>query len=330
MEIGYSLSSEEHEPGALVAHAGRAEEVGFSFALISDHFHPWISRQGHSPFVWTVIGGIAQVTSRLSLGTGVTCPLIRTHPAVIAQAAATAAAMMPGRFFLGVGSGENLNEHVVGTHWPEADVRLEMLEEAVQVIRLLWRGDEVSHRGRHYMVENARIYTRPSEPPPIYVAGSGKKSAGIAGKIGDGYVGTAPNQEAIAAFESAGGRGKPKYGQLTICWAEDERQARKTAFELWPTAGLNGELTQELKLPTHFEQAVKPLKEQDVADKVVCGPRAEAYLEQINQYAEAGYDHIYLHQIGPDQEGFFRFFERELKPVLGRLTAPAEPSHATR
>lgn len=328
MEIGYSLSSEEHKPGALVAQAKRAEAVGFSFALISDHFHPWTDRQGESAFVWTVIGAIAASTSRLRLGTGVTCPLIRIHPALIAQAAATSAAMMPGRFFLGVGSGENLNEHITGSKWPEVDVRLDMLEEAVRVIRLLWSGETVSHHARYYAVENARIYTMPPQTPPIYVAGAGQKSSTVAGKIGDGYIGTAPNAEAIKSFEQSGGRGKPKYGQMTVCWAADMGQARKTAREIWPTAGLSGELTQELKLPAHFEQATKTVREEDVAKTIVCGPDPEAYLTRIADYEKAGYDHVYLHQVGPDQEGFFRFFQQELQPQLQRVRAEPSPSRA--
>src|SRR3954465_13378228 len=158
-ELGYALSSEEHRPNDLVRAAQRAEEVGFTFALISDHFHPWVDAQGQSPFVWSVLGGIAHATQRLRVGTGVPCPLVRVHPAIIAQATATVAAMMPGRFFLGVGSGENLNEHILGDRWPLPDERLEMLEEAVEVIRLLWQGGEQTHRGRHYTVDHARVYT---------------------------------------------------------------------------------------------------------------------------------------------------------------------------
>src|SRR5919197_3799469 len=184
--LGYALSSEEHPPNELVRYAGAAEEAGFGFALISDHFHPWIDKQGNSPFVWSVIGAIAHATQRLELGTGVTCPLMRIHPAIVAQAAATAAAMMPGRFFLGVGTGENLNEHILGHHWPPADERREMLEEAVEGIRLLWQGGQQNFRGAHYTVENARLYTLPNQPPPIMVAGAGPESAELAGRIGDG------------------------------------------------------------------------------------------------------------------------------------------------
>jgi G6PDH family F420-dependent oxidoreductase len=258
-----------------------AEERGFAFALISDHFHPWTDRQGQSPFVWTVIGAIAQATERLRLGTGVTCPLIRTHPAVIAHAAATAAALMPGRFFLGLGTGENLNEHVLGDRWPEGQVRFEMLTEAIEVIRLLWRGGYQSHHGTYYTVEQARLYTLPEEPPPIMVAAGKPNAAKLAATAGDGLIGTAPDEEILSAFEAAGGTDKPRIGQLTVCWAEDEATARKTALELWPNAAVPGELGQELALPRHFEQVAELISEDDVAAKVVCSPDADAHRAAI-------------------------------------------------
>ena len=208
VELGYALSSEEHAPLDLVAHARRAEESGFTFALVSDHFHPWIDAQGQSPFVWSVLGGIAVQTERLRIGTGVTCPMIRMHPAIVAQAAATSAAMLPGRFFLGVGTGENLNEHVLGDRWPPTFVRREMLREAVEVMRELWQGELTSHRGTHYTVENARLYTLPEEPPEIMVAASGPKAAELAGEIGDGLVATAPDRELVSTFDGAGGSGQ--------------------------------------------------------------------------------------------------------------------------
>jgi G6PDH family F420-dependent oxidoreductase len=310
-ELGYALSSEEHRPADLVRHGRLAEERGFSFALVSDHFHPWTDRQGQSPFVWGVVGAIAQATDRLRLGTGVTCPTIRIHPAIIAQAAATAAVLMPGRFFLGLGTGENLNEHVLGDRWPEGEVRLELLTEAIEVIRLLWQGGYQSHRGRHYTVEQARLYTLPEEPPPIVVAAAKPDAARLAATA-DGLVGTAPDPELLAAFESAGGEGKPRYGQLTVCWAEDEARARKTALEWWPNAALPGDLGQELALPRHFEQAAELVTEADVAEKVLCGPDPAAHLAAIDEFAEAGYDHVYVHQVGPDQEGFLDFYAREI------------------
>jgi coenzyme F420-dependent glucose-6-phosphate dehydrogenase len=282
--------------------------------MISDHFHPWIDRQGHSPFVWSVLGGIAQATERIPVGTGVTCPIIRIHPAVIAHAAATAAVMLPGRFLLGVGTGENLNEHVLGFRWPPVDERLDMLEEAVEVIRLLWEGGDQSHRGRFYRVQQARIYDLPDRHPPILVAAKGDRATELAGRIGDGLVGLAPERDIIQTFEGAGGKGKPRYGQVHVCWAEDEQIARKTALEWWPNTAVPGELTVELPLPRHFEQASETVEEEDVAEKVVCGPDPDRHLEMIKRFADAGYTHVYVHQVGPDQEGFFRFYQKEILP----------------
>jgi coenzyme F420-dependent glucose-6-phosphate dehydrogenase len=212
LEIGYALSNEEFAPNDLVHYAQRAEEMGFSFALISDHYHPWIDRQGHSPFARSVIEALVQVTQRLSVGTGMTCPTMRIHPAIVAQAAATAATMMPGCFFLGVGTGENLNEYILGDRWPPHDVPLEMLEEAVEIIRLLWQGGTQTYRGRYYMVENARIYTLPDYLPPIMVAGGGSKAAETAGRIGDGFISTSPAAELLQQFQAHDGVGKPCFG----------------------------------------------------------------------------------------------------------------------
>ncbi|HWB73171.1 MAG TPA: TIGR03557 family F420-dependent LLM class oxidoreductase [Egibacteraceae bacterium] len=316
VRLGYVLSSEELGPNELVRAAVRAEEAGFETAWVSDHFHPWIGRQGQSPFVWAVIGGIAQATGRLRVGTGVTCPTIRIHPAIVAQAAATATVMLPGRFFLGVGSGENLNEHILGDRWPPTDVRLEMLEEAVAVIRLLWQGGTHSHHGRHYTVENACLYTLPEQPPPIYVSAFGPKAAGVAARIGDGYVGTAPQAELLEAFAAQGGADKPQLGTMKVCWADDEERACRTAFELWPNLALPGELAQELATVAHFEQAVAMVTADDVCETIPVGPDPERHLASIRQYADAGYDEVYVHQIGPDQEGFCRFYEREVLPRL--------------
>jgi coenzyme F420-dependent glucose-6-phosphate dehydrogenase len=312
-KIGYALSSEEHTPNDLVRHAHMAEEAGFTFALISDHFHPWVDAQGHSPFVWSVLGAIAHATERLELGTGVTCPTIRIHPAIIAQAAATVAAMMPGRFFLGVGTGENLNEHVLGDRWPPHDLRLEMLEESIAVIRQLWKGGSQSHHGKHYTVENARIYTLPEELPPIIVAASGPRAAAAAGRFGDGLCSTAPETEIITAFTSAGGNG-PRYGQMTVCWASSETEAKRTALKIWPNAALGGELSQELPTPAHFEQATSAVTEEQIAKEVVCGPDPQQHVDLIKKYIEAGFDHVYIHQVGPDQAGFINFYQREVLP----------------
>jgi G6PDH family F420-dependent oxidoreductase len=318
-KIGYALSSEEHPAPDLVRNAVAAEEAGFAFALISDHFHPWTNRQGESPFVWSVIGAIAQATERLTIGTGVTCPTMRIHPAVIAQAAATSALLLPGRFVLGVGTGENLNEHIIGARWPNYEERAEMLEEAVDVIRRLWKGGLVSHRGRHYTVDRARLYSVPDEPPPLAVAAASEEAATLAGQIGDALVTTAPDRELVQAFDAAGGAGKPRYGQLTVCWAESEDEAIRTAHEWWPNAALRGELAQELPLPRHFEQASSTLSPEQVADAVVCGPDPERHRRAIEEFQQAGFDHVYVHQVGPDQDGFIRFYERE---ILSTKSAP--------
>ena len=316
-EIGYALSSEEHDPRHLVRWAQRAEEAGFGFALVSDHYHPWIDQQGQSPFVWCVIGAIAQATSTLRLGTGVTCPLLRLHPAIVAQAAATAAVMMPERFFLGVGSGENLNEHVIGEGWPEPDVRHEMLEEAIEVLRLLWQGGEQSHRGMYFIVDQARLYTLPPDPPPLLVAAGSERAATLAGLAGDGMIGTAPDAELVGAFARAGGRQKPRYGQVTVCHAGSEAEARRIAHRWWPNTALAGNLNWEVKTPGLFEHAVKHVREEDVAESITCGPDPRRHAEAIQAYLDAGYDHVYVHQVGPDQEGFFRFYQERVLPEFG-------------
>jgi G6PDH family F420-dependent oxidoreductase len=287
--------------------------------MISDHFHPWVGQQAHSPFTWTVVGGIANATRKLPLGTGITCPLVRYHPVIVAQAAATAAMMMPGRFFLGVGTGEILNEHITGEHWPSYNVRLEMLEEAVAIIRLLWRGGLRSYRGRYYTVEEAQIYSLPQTLPPIMVAAEGKESAETAGRLGDGFIGTTPEKELLQAFERSGGKGKPRHGKLTVCWARSEQEARRTAFKWWPNGALQGQLSTELRLPRFYEQALAFAGENDVAEKVVCGPDPELHVAKIKTYADAGYDYIHIHQVGPDQIGFFDFYKREIFPRLERV-----------
>jgi coenzyme F420-dependent glucose-6-phosphate dehydrogenase len=311
VQLGYALSSEDFPPADLVRWARLAEEHGFEYGLISDHFHPWIDAQGESPFVWTTIGAILQATERFRIGTGVTCPLIRIHPAIVAQAAATCAALAPGRFFLGVGSGENLNEHVLGDRWPGAAERLELLEEAVEVLRLLWQGGVQSHRGKHYRVEDARLYTLPELPVDLYVAASKPHAAELAGRVGDGLISTAPEREIVEAFERAGGAG-PRYGMVHVCWNEDEAEARRLARKLWPNLAVSGGLGQELKNPADFEAAVEPLTEDAVAEIVPCGPDPERHLQAIRQYADAGFDHVYVHQIGVEQEGFFSFYRNEI------------------
>jgi G6PDH family F420-dependent oxidoreductase len=312
IRFGYALSSEEHRPSDLVAHARRAEDAGFDFAMISDHFHPWTDRQGQSPFVWSVLGGIAAATERITVGTGVTALSLRIHPAILAQAAATVGDMLPGRFWFGVGTGENLNEHVLGDPWPEHSMRAAMLVEAVELIRRLWTGELLDHDGDFYRVSRARIYTVPKDLPPILIAASGEESAKLAGQIGDGLITTAPKAELLKAY----GKDGPRVGQVTVCWAKDEKAARKTAMEWWPTAAIPGDSSQELPLPSSFESLAELVTEDALAEQVSCGPDPEAHLAKIQPYLDAGFDHVYVHQVGPDQDGFLRFAEDELLPRL--------------
>jgi coenzyme F420-dependent glucose-6-phosphate dehydrogenase len=313
--FGYTLSSEEHGPRDLVANATRAEELGFDFVSISDHFHPWVSAQGHSPFVWSVLGAIASATERITAAVGVTCPIIRIHPAVIAHAAATTSLLFDGRFVFGIGTGEALNEHILGHRWPPADVRLEMLEEAVSIMRELWTGDTVNHRGAFYEVENAKLFDPPAEDPPVIVSGFGPKSVRLAAQIGDGYWGHSPEREMVDLYRESGGDG-PRFAQVNVCWAEDAADARKTVHKVWPNAGVTGQLSQDLPTWKHFEQAAEMVREEDATSAVPCGPDVEPVVKAARQFLDAGYDHVYFHQIGPDQEGFLRFWSRELQPAL--------------
>lgn len=312
--FGYTLSSEEHAPAELVRNAARAEGVGFDFVSISDHYHPWVSEQGHSPFVWSVLGAVAQATERVDVGIGVTCPTVRLHPAITAHAAATTSLLLGGRFFLGVGTGEALNEHITGAHWPPISRRQEMLVESLAVIRELWQGSYTTHYGQHYTVENARIYTLPETLPPIYIAAGGVESADLAGRHGDGFINTTPEKEVVDAYLAAGGPQDRVYGQITVCWAEDLEDAKRTAHEFWRYTALPGQLTQELALPRYFEEASQLLTPDDVAEKIVCSPDPEPYLAKIQEYVEAGFTHVYLHQVGHDQAGFFEFAKRHLLP----------------
>ncbi len=316
--LGYHLSSEEHPAADLVGYARQAEDAGFSFALVSDHFHPWVSRQGHSPFVWSVLGGIAQATMTLRVGTGVTAPIIRMHPGIVAHAAATVSTMMPGRFFLGLGSGELLNEHIFGEEWPRAGIRREMLSEAIDVIRDLWAGDTTSHRGRYYRVEGAKIFDI-EEPPAIMMAAGGKKSTQLAAQKADGLISVAPSRSALEAYDEAGGSGKPRYIKVAVCYHQDENEARRLAHKQWPIDAMPGRLLTEQRLPQDFEAIAGLVTEEQAAEAVLCGPDPDKHVGKIQEMFDAGYDHVYVHQIGPDQQGFFDFYEQQVIPQLGGL-----------
>jgi len=321
IELGFTLSCEEFPPRDLVRIAVSAQAAGFSFASISDHFHPWTDEQGHSPFAWSVIGAVAQAAENLPIGTGVTCPIFRFYPPIVAQAAATAAGMARAGFFLGVGTGENLNEHIVGQGWPPHGVRLDMLKEAISILRGLWKGSYYSHQGKYFTVENARLYSLPKAPPPIYMAASGPDAARVAGEVADGLISTAANQRLVQTFESSGGAAKPKYVQFHVCYAADEKTARETALRCWSIAALPGSLHSALATPAEFMDAASLVTEEQVAKKVVCGPDPRLHKDKIRECIEAGYDHIYIHQVGPEQEPCIDFYRREILPDLRKLAA---------
>ena len=311
MHIGYWLSSEEHAPKDLVANAVRAEEAGFEHLLISDHIHPWVNEQGHSPFVWGVIGAIANATERIRLGTAVTCPLIRIHPAIVAHAAATAQSLMDGRFFLGVGTGENLNEHVLGGRWPRADERLEMLEEAIDVIRALLGGDYETFRGKHYTVEQLKLYDAPEGPPPIVVAAAAPDAAELAARKGDGYMNTSADAEIVKKYKDAGGKG-PLYGKVTGCFAPDAATAKRVAQQRSPNTAMGGSLSQELALPRDFEAVAELVREEDVEGALVLGNDLTEWREKIEEFERAGFTHVCLHDVSTNQDEFVDFAKQLL------------------
>ncbi|BEL12483.1 LLM class F420-dependent oxidoreductase [Actinoplanes sichuanensis] len=316
MRIGYFLSSEEYSPAELIEQAQGAQRAGFQSLWISDHYHPWVDAQGQSAFVWSMIGALSQATD-LPITTAVTCPTVRIHPAVIAQAAATSAVLTGGRFRLGVGTGEALNEHIFGDAWPELDVRLEMLEEAVEIMRGLWTGDNYSHRGKHYTVENARIYTLPERPVEILVSGFGPKAIEVAGRIGDGYVSVMPDGDMVDRFRAAGGGDKVAQGGFKAAFADTAEEGARIAYEKWPNAGVPGELSQVLPTPKHFEQASQLVGPETVAETFVCGNDPEKHLEMIRKYADAGFDEIYVANSGPHYQGLFDLYAREILPKIG-------------
>jgi coenzyme F420-dependent glucose-6-phosphate dehydrogenase len=306
MEIGYWLSSEEHSPTDLVENAKRAEAAGFGHVLISDHIHPWVDAQGHSPFVWGVIGAIAGATERIQLGTAVTCPLIRMHPAIVAHAAATTQALMDGRFFLGVGTGENLNEHVLGDRWPRADERLEMLEEAVELIRKLLAGEYETFRGKHYTVEQLKLYDAPKNAPPIVIAAKAENAAKLAAEKGDGTMNTTPDPEVVKIYKGAGGEG-PIYGKLAGVFVSGEEEAKRVAQERQPNTGMGGDLSTELALPRDFEAVAELVRPEDLEDLLVLGTDPGKWREKIDEFADAGFTHVSLHNVAKDQTAFIEF-----------------------
>lgn len=316
MRIGYAIICEEHPPERIVAHARRAEEAGFDYLGISDHFHPWLDVQGHSPFTWSVIGALTEATD-LPITTQVTCPIRRYHPAVVAQAAATAARMCSGRFTLGLGSGEALNEHVVGGEWPNPDHRLAMLDEATHIIQTLWNGEVTSFRGEFFTVDRARLYTLPERAPRIAIAASGPDSAGLAASYGD-LVTTGPDPELVGSYRDQGGGGDA-WGQATVCFDPDRDTAVERFTTRWRQGGLGWSVNSELPTPAGFETATAKLRSEDLVGSEPMGDDVDAYVASIRQYAQAGFDAVSLHNVGEDHGPFLAFAEEELLPAIRDL-----------
>ena len=314
VSIGYFLSCEEFGPRELVRLAKKAEQAGFERLWISDHFHPWLDEEGNSPFVWSVIGALSETTS-LPITTAVTCPLIRIHPAIVAQAAATAAVQCEGRFVLGVGSGEALNEHVTAERWPPPRVRREMLAEAVQVIRQLHGGKQISHRGKHYRVENARVYTLPDQPVPNYISGFGPSATTLAAELGDGFCTVGPQADLVRTYRDAGGSG-PVQGGFKVCWADSEDEGVQTAHRLWRNELLPGSLPTTLPTPNDYAAASSLVTEDMMRDHLACGPDADRHIAEVRKFVDAGFDEVYVQQIGPQQDEFFDAWQKAVLPNI--------------
>jgi G6PDH family F420-dependent oxidoreductase len=316
MKFGYKLMTEEHGPRALVENALRAEAAGFDFVSISDHLHPWLEVQGHSPFAWSVLGAIAQTTSKIAITTGLTCPIIRYHPTIIAQAAATIAVMSEGRFSLAIGAGERLNEHVTGARWPSVPERHEMLAEAIDIFRALWGGGVHTIRGRHFTVDHARVYETPPGPIPVVLGISGAHSLALAvDKQADGIMATEPKKALAEGFRAKAGD-KPRYCEVTLAYGPDETAALKMARDRFRFGALTWPAMSEIPTVEGFEAASQFVRPEDMAESVGAGPDPDKHLAAIRKFADAGFDHICLLGVGPDQAGFIDFFEKALKPKL--------------
>jgi G6PDH family F420-dependent oxidoreductase len=315
MQIGYKLAAEAFDPKELIRQAVRAERAGFDFVEISDHYHPWLDVQGHSPFAWTVLGAIAAKTETLGLATGVTCPTVRYHPAIIAQAAATLALVSDGRFTLGIGAGERLNEHIVGKGFPGVHERQAMLREALEIIRLLWKGGYQNYDGRYLRLEDARVFDLPEQLPVIAVAAGGPDAAELAAELGDGLFATEPRADLVEKFTASGGKG-PRYAEAPLAWAPDEKSAAEAVHETTRWALTGWKVMSELPNPVNFDAATSTVRLDDITEQFACGPDPERHVEVVKPFVDAGFDHVVLMNSGPDPDGFFDFYERELS---GRL-----------
>ncbi len=322
--FGYTMMCEQAGPKELVAHVQAAEEAGFDFSVISDHYFPWLDSMGHSPYAWSVLGAAAQATDRIGLMTYVTCPIKRYHPAVVAQKAATVALLSDGRFTLGLGAGENLNEHVTGGGWPAANVRHAMLSEAVEIITELWGGQYVSYQGEHFQVDSAKIWDLPSSPPPLGIAVSGPQSCELAGRYADLMIAVEPEAELGRLFDEAGGAGKPRVGQLPVCYDADRDEAVRRAHRLFRWFGGGWKINAELPGTAAFDAASQYVRPEDVAKSIPCGSDVDEFVEAAKPFLDAGFTRLALVQIGGDQQlPFTSWAEKELLPALRSLRSPS-------
>lgn len=320
-KFGYTMMTEQAPPDQLVRDLQKAEEAGFDFSVTSDHFQPWLDEQGHSGYAWSILGAAAQATERIPLMTYVTCPILRYHPAIVAQKAATMQILSGGRFRLGLGAGENLNENVVGKRWPMVGVRHEMLSEAVDIISGLFDGEEsFNYRGQYFDVESAKLWDLPDERVPIGIAVSGEQSCKLAGKKGDVLVAVEPDEELVKMFDAAGGEGKPRVGQIALAYDTDRDAAVKRAHEQFRWFGLGWGVNADLPGPAGFAGATQFVRPEDVGEQLGCGPDVEEHVEKIKPFIDAGFDEVALVQIGAgQQDSFIDWAEKELLPALRSL-----------
>ncbi|MGY1750918.1 TIGR03557 family F420-dependent LLM class oxidoreductase [Modestobacter sp. SYSU DS0511] len=319
MQVGYKLATEAFGPAQIIEQTVAAEEAGFDFVELSDHYHPWLEEQGHSAFTWSLLGAMAARTERIHLATGVTCPMIRYHPAVIAQAAATVQIISGNRFTLGIGAGERLNEHVVGGGWPAVRIRHHMLREALEIINLLWQGGYQSYEGKYLTLEDARVFDLPDQLPVIAVAAGGPGAAKLAAEHGSGLFATDADPSLVQAYQEHGGSG-PRYAEVPMAWAETEDAGAQEALRTSRWALSGWPVMSELPNPVNFDAASSTVTVEDVKGQFSCGPDVDRHVQQAQPYVDAGFDHIVLQNAGPDPDGFMQVAKSELIERVRSLT----------
>jgi G6PDH family F420-dependent oxidoreductase len=336
--IGYAAMCEQFHPSDLIRWSKQAEEAGFGGVMVSDHFHPWVPSQGHSPFAWALMGAIGQATSKVTFGPGVTPPGYRYHPAVVAQAAATLAAMFPGRFWLGLGAGEALNEHIIGGYWPEAPARLDKLVDSIEIIKKLFSGKVVKHKSEHFTLESARLYTMPEQPPPIYVATSGPVMSERTGRLCDGIITVGASEERIGGLmqrfeKGAREAGKdpstmPRLMQIHVSWAKTREECVEQAVREWPTGGMPFP-KQDIRSPEDFEAMRRLVRPEDFRNRVLTSPDLDEHVAEIQKYVDFGFSEVYIHQVGRDQGAFIEAYARDVLPKV-KWPQRSEASSSTR